>query len=97
MARRTQYYMAVVLLILGGVAIWAGLTKPWNTPRRVAHRLCSPYNLEPDDIDDLIETIANSNLSRPQLLRLYRDTFCGHGETDCVGCVLALVSAAGVK
>ena len=66
------------------------------TPTDVAHRICDACGLDSSEVDQLIDTMRQSTLSREEDLDLFRDTFERRENAElCIGCAEAVLDAAG--
>ena len=69
--------------------------RPFETPTQRAYRLCRQCSdLEPDEVDGLIDANKHSTLTREQSLELFRDQFDDEDDaTFCDPCTTAILDA----
>ena len=93
MNQRTIIVMPTLVAL--GAVCWLRSRRP-PTPTDVAYRICSACGLDVAEIDQLIDTMRHSTLSREENLDLFRDTFERREDAElCIGCAEAVLDAAG--
>ena len=70
--------------------------RPWESATQRAYRLCYRCSdLEPDEVDDLIDANIHSTLTREQSMALFQDQFDDEADAEfCASCVEAVLDAA---
>lgn len=64
------------------------------TPTDVAYRICGACGLDIAEVDQLIDDMRHSTLSREQNLDLFRDTFEQREDAEfCIDCAQAVLDA----
>ncbi len=95
MARRSTKIVACLFLLTFGVGVWIVLTRPFESPRGKALRLCGDCGLDVAEIDWLIDTMRHSTLTRAENLALFRAQFEREADVDfCQDCAVAVMDAA---
>ncbi len=69
--------------------------RPFESPRNKALRLCGECGLDVAEIDQLIDDVQHSTLSRAENLALFRQPFERPADADfCQDCAVAVLDAA---
>ena len=76
--------------------MWVVLARPFESPRDKALRLCGECGLDVAEIDQLIDDVQHSTLSRAENLALFRQQFERVSDADyCEDCAVAVLDAGG--
>ena len=99
MPDRSARIRLLILLLLTVAGAWAVQRGPLESAVHRAYRECRLCGLEDDEIAWMIESKADSLLSREEEIRLWASTF---NETDthqglCQPCMQAILDAAGIE
>ena len=93
MSRKTIIVM--VTLVALGVTFWSRSERP-PSPTDLAYRVCSACGLDSSEIDQLIDDMRHSTLTREENLDLFHDTFERREDAElCIDCAEAVLDAAG--
>ncbi len=86
MARvRIRLVVAFMLVLMAYPAgRWLRSARLWESPMQRAHRICGQCGLGPVVVDELIETMRHSKLTREQKLELFFGIFEDPSDASCV-------------
>ena len=95
MAKRITQALACLFLLTFGVGVWIVFARPFESPRDKAQRLCGGCGLDVAEIDQLIDDVQHSTLSRAENLALFRAQYERPADADsCQDCAVAVLDSA---
>ena len=90
--------VAIAIVLIVGFFFYRRIVATPSLPVRVdVYAICGSCGLDRVEVDGLIKTFAESNLSRAEALEKYKETFDGPAQVDCEYCAEAVLDAAGVE